>query len=240
MKNETKILLVDDDLAARAVLAEGLSIDGFEVYGADNARLARHQIEHKQPDLVLLDLNLPDSSGYHLLREIRDADGIGWAVDPTIPVIVLSGRSGEVDRVRGFEFGCDDYIVKPFSFAELRGRVEAMLRRRGAGAAPTRLLGELTIDQRSRRVQLAGRPVSLTAKEYALLIALASEPGRVFTKEELLKSVWGFRSLGATRTLDSHACRLRAKLRGGKRRYIVNLWGTGYRLTDNEPGEVAA
>lgn len=234
MSEATKLLLVEDDLTGRAILAEGLSIEGFEVFTAENMRLARHQIEHKRPDLMLLDLNLPDGSGYHLLKEVRAADGLCLRVDPALPIVVLSGRCSEVDRVRGFRLGCDDYVTKPFSFAELAGRIDAVLRRvRRPAVGSVSAVAELRIDHRTRSVTLAGRPVTLTGKEYALLTALASDPARVFTKEDLLRSVWGYMSIGSTRTLDSHACRLRGKLSGGQRRYVVNLWGTGYRLVDD-------
>ena len=233
MKNKTTLLLVDDDIALRETLAEGLAIDGFAIHAADNVRQARHQLVHKDIDLLLLDLNLPDESGYQLLREIRLADGVEGQVDPRLPVILLSGRDDEFDRVRGFELGCDDYVTKPVSFAELRWRIVAVLRRISTSAQRNVIsVGELRIDRRSRQVTLAGHSVVLTGKEYGLLLELATDPIRVFTKEELLRSVWGYQSIGSTRTLDSHACRLRKKLSGGRSRYIVNLWGTGYRLMD--------
>jgi len=233
MKNKTTLLLVDDDISLREALADGLVIDGFAVHAADNVRQARHQLANKSIDLLLLDLNLPDESGYQLLREIRSADGVEGQVDPRLPVILLSGRDSEIDRVRGFELGCDDYIMKPVSFAELRWRIVAILRRMNATAQRNVIsVGELRIDRRSRQVTLAGHKIVLTGKEYGLLLELATDPIRVFTKEELLRSVWGYQSIGSTRTLDSHACRLRKKLSGGRTRYVVNLWGTGYRLMD--------
>ena len=135
--------------------------------------------------------------------------------------------------MRGFERGADDYVAKPFSYGELRARVAALLRRAGGGRATGRLrVGTLEIDPPSREVRLRGERVELSQKEFALLRTLAAEPTRVFTKEELLRDVWGFRSLGATRTLDSHACRLRQKLGAHGDRYVVNVWGVGYRLVD--------
>jgi DNA-binding winged helix-turn-helix (wHTH) protein len=153
---------------------------------------------------------------------------------------VLTGRAGELDRLRGFEHGCDDYVSKPFSYAELRARLGALLRRVELRRRPGRLrAGELEVDAPSRVVRVRGTPIDLSQKEFALARMLASEPTRVFTKEELLRSIWGFRTLGSTRTLDSHACRLRHKLGRFGDRFVVNVWGVGYRLVDGavEPGE---
>jgi len=154
-------------------------------------------------------------------------------VDPALPVLVLSGRGEEIDRIRGFDRGADDYVVKPFSYPELRRRVDALLRR-SRERAPGGLVrvGEIEIDTVSRDVRVAGEAAALSQKEFALLLALAAQPTRVFTKEELLRDVWGYRSMGRTRTLDSHACRLRHKLGGAGGRYVVNVWGVGYRLLD--------
>jgi DNA-binding response OmpR family regulator len=146
---------------------------------------------------------------------------------------VLSGRCEELDRVRGFDRGADDFVAKPFSYGELRRRIEALLRRCGERQRTGRLrVGELMVDPISREVRVRGERVRVSAKEFALLLALVADPTRVFTKEELLRDVWGFRSMGATRTLDSHACRLRHKLGVAGDRYVVNVWGVGYRLVE--------
>ena len=234
------ILLVEDDDATRAFLAENLSADGHDVVTADCARDGWRLLESKYPDLALIDVGLPDGSGLDLVRRVRDADGVASRVDPWLPVLVLSGRRAELDRVRGFERGCDDYVVKPFSYAELRARVASLLRRsqRRPGTGRVRV-GTLELDPPSREVTVRGERVDLSQKEFALLRALAVEPCRVFTKEELLRGVWGFRSLGATRTLDSHACRLRQKLGRHGDRYVVNVWGVGYRLVDGPVEEAA-
>jgi DNA-binding response OmpR family regulator len=148
-------------------------------------------------------------------------------------MLALSGRAAELDRLRGFERGADDYLIKPFSYVELRARVGALLRRTRHRPRLGRLrVGSLEIDPLSRQVWLRGQSLSLSKKEFALLRALASEPTRVFTREELLRGVWGFRVLCATRTLDSHAYRLRKKLNAAGDRYIINVWGVGYRLLD--------
>jgi DNA-binding response OmpR family regulator len=149
-----------------------------------------------------------------------------------VPVIMVSARGDPVDRVRGFARGCDDYVVRPFVYDELVARMRAVLRR-SYGPRHARIsVRDLEIDLAARLVTVAGAPVQLSAKEYELLVALAEDPERVFKKEDLLRDVWGFRSLGRTRTLDSHASRLRRKLnRDGDAGYVLNVWGVGYRLT---------
>lgn len=234
----TTILIVEDDAAVRTFLADNLAADGFEPLLAESVRDGLRLLEYKRPDLAVVDLGLPDASGLELIARVRAADGVGSRIDPNTPVVVLTGRSGEIDRVRGFERGADDFVVKPFSYAELRGRIQAVLRRARPRRALGRLqVGALEIDPPSREVRVRGARIELSQKEFALLRALAGEPTRVFTKEELLRDVWGFRSMGSTRTLDSHACRLRQKLATAGDRFVVNVWGVGYRLVD---GPVAA
>jgi DNA-binding response OmpR family regulator len=231
------LLIVEDDDATRGFLADNLTADGYEVLLADCARDGMRLLESKFPDLALVDVGLPDGSGFDLVARVRAADGVASRVDPLTPIVLVSGRAGELDRIRGFDRGCDDYVCKPFSYPELRGRLAALLRRsqnrRGSGRLR---VGEVEVDPVSREVLVDGERVELSAKEFSLLKTLASEPTRVYTKEELLRQVWGFRSMGSTRTLDSHACRLRQKLalRGG--RYVVNVWGVGYRLIDGPVG----
>ena len=220
------ILVVEDDDATRTFLADNLTADGFELLVADCARDGARLMETKFPDLALIDVGLPDGSGLDLVRRVREADGLASRVDPRTPLLVISGRDGELDRIRGFERGADDYVCKPFSYPELRGRVAALLRRSGQRPRTGRLrVGELMIDPSSREVSVRDARVELSAKEFALLRTLASEPTRVFTKEELLRGVWGFRSQGATRTLDSHACRLRKKLAVEGDQFVMNVWG---------------
>ena len=232
------ILLVEDDATTRTFLADNLLADGYDVLTADCVRDGLRLCEHKFPDLAIVDVGLPDGSGLDLVRNVRAADGVASRIDPQTPVVLLSGRRAELDRLRGFERGADDYVVKPFSYNELRARVAALLRRSQRRPGMGRLrVGTLEIDPPSREVRVRGEQVELSQKEFALLRTLAAEPTRVWTKEELLRSIWGFRSMGATRTLDSHACRLRAKLGRHGDRYVVNVWGVGYRLVD---GPVAA
>jgi DNA-binding response OmpR family regulator len=227
------ILIVEDHATTRRFLADNLAADGYEPVEADTAREARRLLATKFPHLALIDLGLPDQDGLELLRDVRHADPLVSRIDPNLPLLVLSGRSGELDRLRGFERGCDDYVIKPFSYPELRGRIAALLRRTRRGPSCGRLqVGPLELDPLGRDVWLEGEPVHLSKKEFALLRALAEEPTRVFTREELLRGVWGYRSLGATRTLDSHASRLRRKLSVGGGEFVVNVWGVGYRLID--------
>lgn len=227
------ILVVEDDDATRTFLADNLTADGYELLVADCARDGLRLLETKFPDLALVDLNLPDGSGYDVLRRVREADGIASRVDPSTPLVLLTGRDGELDRVRGFDRGADDYVCKPFSYPELRGRVAALLRRANQRNGAGRIrVGDLDIDTASRTAWLRGESLALSQKEFALLRTLATDATRVFTKDELLRNIWGFRHMGTTRTLDSHACRLRQKLGIHGDRFVVNVWGVGYRLVD--------
>jgi DNA-binding response OmpR family regulator len=232
---------VEDDPVLTTFLADNLTADGFELVLADCLRDGLRELEFRRPDLAIVDLGLPDGSGLELLAQVRQADRIASRLDPSLPLIVLTGRASELDRVRGFERGADDFVPKPFSYSELRLRIGAVLRRTREHSGHGRLrAGELELDPVAREVRLRGRRVDLSQKEFALLQALAADPTRVFTKEELLRDVWGFRSLGTTRTLDSHACRLRQKLGGEGDRFVVNVWGVGYRLVDGPVLEAAA
>lgn len=235
----TSILVVEDDEHTRDTLVEGLRLYGHTVVAAGDCAAARRALRREPLDAVLLDVGLPDESGFTLLREIRVTQPDS-GVRHDVPVLMLSGHGSEDDRIRGFELGCDDYVVKPYSFNELRGRLSAALRRVGAATSEFQRIGDLVIDHRAHTAHIAGEEVSLTQKEWGLLIALSSDPTRVFTREELLRTVWGYRSAGSTRTLDAHACRLRAKLMRGERRYVINVWGVGYRLIDPRRPAVVA
>jgi len=225
------VLLVEDEVASRCFLEQQLAEDGFDVLAVDRATRALELLERSDPDLVLLDVVLPDASGFEVCRRLREGEpGRAWNRD--VPVIMVSERGEPIDRLRGFARGCDDYVVRPFVYEELVARMRAVLRRASGPARRDRIeVGELEIDRPSRVVRAGGRAVELSAKEFDLLLALAAEPERVFRKEDLLRDVWGFRSLGRTRTLDSHASRLRRKLNApGETTYVVNVWGVGYRL----------
>jgi DNA-binding response OmpR family regulator len=226
------ILVVEDHDATRTFLADNLTADGFEIVETDTVAGARRLLERHAPDLMLLDLGLPDGDGLELIRAIRESDSHS-RFDADLATIVLSGRDGELQRLRGFQRGCDDYVVKPFSYPELRARVDALLRRSCVRRRGARIrVGPLEVDAIARGAWVDGVPVALSAKEFALLRVLAAEPTRVFTREELLRVVWGFQATGATRTLDSHASRVRRKLGRHGANLVVNVWGVGYRLLD--------
>jgi DNA-binding response OmpR family regulator len=230
------LLVVEDDPVVRAFLTDNLVADGYDVLAADSLRDALRMLDFRRPDLAVVDIGLPDGSGLELVSRIRSADRVASRIDPALPLILLTGRASELDRMRGFERGCDDYVAKPFGYGELRLRIQAVLRRaRGRPNTGLVTLGDLEVDPLSREVRYAGVRVAVSQKEFALLLALAAEPTRVFTKDELLRDVWGFRAKGNTRTLDSHACRLRHKLAAHGGRYVVNVWGVGYRLLDGPP-----
>jgi DNA-binding response OmpR family regulator len=235
------ILVVEDDDATRTFLADNLTADGYDLLVADCAAVGLSLIERKFPDIALVDVGLPDGSGFDLLRRVRSADGVASRMNPDMPLMVISGRATELDRLRGFDRGADDYVCKPFSYPELRSRVAALLRRADHRPSHGRLrAGPLEVDPPSREVRLHGDRVALSQKEFALLRTLVSDPTRVFTKDELLRSIWGYRARGSTRTLDSHACRLRHKLAAHGDRYVVNVWGVGYRLVDAPTAGAAA
>jgi DNA-binding response OmpR family regulator len=219
------VLVAEPEPETREYLDRQLRDDGFDVLEASRWTEALELAERARPDLVLLaELEL-------CLRLRRGEPGRTW--DRNVPVILLAPSSDHVERVRALDRGADDVIGKPFAYMELLARIRALLRRSSTAAPEVLLAGELVVDRGTRRVAVRDTSVALSAKEFELLARLASEPSRVFTKEELLREVWGFRALGRTRTLESHASRLRRKLNlSDEDRYIVNVWGVGYRLLD--------
>lgn len=226
------LVVCEDDAPTLELLCDNLVADCFGVLPAPSAADALRLCRFNHPDLLLLDLSLPDASGLDVLREIRAADGVGSRFDPGLPVIVLTGHGSNDDRVRGLESGADDFLVKPLFYPELRARIAAVLRRgRRHREGPLRV-GEIVVDTAQRRAWVGNREVTLSNKEFGLLRVLASDPARVFSKGELLEAVWGYRTPARTRTLDSHASRLRRKLDPANGRYVVNAWGFGYRLLE--------
>jgi DNA-binding response OmpR family regulator len=220
------LLLAEPEETSRSFLERHLRQDGFEVVGAENGE-ALDVLEVTRPDLVLIG----DPEGSELCRRLREGEpGRSW--DRHVPVILLGRQESDpVDRVRAFDRGCDDYLDRPFFYDELVARIRAVLRRAAPSVVERLDAGGIEIDRATRRVTVAGERVVLPTKEYELLLKLASDPYRVFTKEELLREVWGFRSIGRTRTLDSHASRLRRRLNGpGCQPYVQNVWGVGYCL----------
>jgi DNA-binding response OmpR family regulator len=231
-KEIASVVVCEDDEVTLELLCGHLAADSFGVLPAPSASDALRLCRFNHPDLLLLDLSLPDASGLDVLREIRQSDGVHSRFDPRLPVIILSGRGATTDRVRGLDSGADDYVVKPFGFEELRARILAVLRRRIGRREGSNRIGDIVIDPVRRRVTVGGRPVPLARKEFALLRVLATDPTRVFAKDELLRQVWGIDDATRTRTLDSHASRLRRKLDPENGRYVDNCWGIGYRLLE--------
>ena len=220
----TALIVAEPETATRGFLERHLADDGFEVCGAEAAAEALDLAEQLKPALVL-------AAELELCRRLREGEpGRYW--DRDVPVILL-GRAEEdvVDRVRALERGADDYLGRPFSYEELLARIRAVLRRAAPREREVVEAGEIAIDRPTRCVRVRGRRLLFPAREYELLLKLAEEPTRVFTKEELLREVWGFRAMGRTRTLDSHASRLRRKIAAvTDTPYVLNEWGVGYRL----------
>jgi len=232
IENIGTVVVCEDDDVTRELLCRNLTADRFEAVPARTAADALRKCRYAAPDVLLLDLALPDASGLDVLREIRSAEGAAAPFDSELPIVILSGRASDGDRVRGLREGADDYLTKPYFYDELLIRLRNQLNRRAAPRrGPTRV-GLLSVDIVTRDVHVGDRRVELANKEFELLRALASDPRRVFTKEELLHDVWGYLSMGKTRTLDSHASRLRRKLDPDRGRYVVNCWGVGYRLVE--------
>ena len=220
------VLIVDDDADLRATLSDLLGDNGYLVIESSTGARVLELCNRHHPDVVLLDLGLPDVSGLDVLTELTEA-GVA-------PVIVLSGRSGEADRVVGLELGADDYISKPFGARELVARVNAAIRRRH-GASPRGVIttGGLVIDQNTRDVSIEGRTVSLTPKEFDLLTFLALSPRQVYSRSQLLRHVWGSSAHWQDdNTVAEHIYRIRRKLDPDDRnRYIETVRGVGYRFT---------
>jgi DNA-binding response OmpR family regulator len=219
------VLVAEPESETREYIGRQLRDDGFDVLDASRRSEALELAERIRPDLVLLgELDLCQ-------RLRRGEPGRNW--DRNVPVILLALSSDPVERVRALDRGADDVMGRPFAYEELLARIRALLRRSTTSTAEVLIAGELVVDRRTRRVSVRETLVTLSAKEFELLAWLAAEPYRVFTKEELLREVWGFRALGRTRTLESHASRLRKKLRvDGEDSYVVNVWGVGYRLLE--------
>ena len=228
------ILVVEESERIRAFLAEQLAADGYEVLLAESRRHALALLGTHRPQLVLADLN---GHTLGLLDAVRSGAGLAGEIDPHTPIIVLTARADELARVRVFDRGGDDVVAKPFSYPELRGRIRALLRRaHEPRAQAVSRVGALTVNHLTREVRVGERPVSLAGKEFALLHALIADPTRVYTREELLREVWGLNRQARTRTLDSHAFRLRTRVAAAEpgRPWVINVWGIGYRLCNSE------
>jgi DNA-binding response OmpR family regulator len=218
------LIVAEPELETRGFLERQLADDGFDVIGADHPGDVFDLAERVRPDLVLV-------TELELCTRLRDGEpGRSWNRD--VPVILLGrAEAGSVDRVRALERGADDYVDRPFAYEELRARIRAVLRRSAPRSTEVLEAGEIRIDRPTRCAYVGNRRLMLPAKEFELLAKLAEHPTRVYEKEELLRDVWGFRSSGRTRTLDSHASRVRRRIATmTKTPYVVNVWGVGYRL----------
>ncbi|WP_136708972.1 response regulator transcription factor [Agromyces sp. H66] len=224
-----RVLLIEDDAAIAAGILDALRQAGFDAAHAATGTAGLEAVEGGDADLVLLDLGLPDLDGVEVCRRI--------CATSTLPVIVVSARGDEFDRVLALEMGADDYLVKPFGFRELAARIRAVTRRvaqaeSATPSATSRTFGPLTLDVRSRRVSLDDEPVHLTAKEFELLEYLTGDPGAVMRRSDILRDVWGTSWYGTTKTLDAHVAAIRKKL--GDAGWIEAVRGVGFRF--GEPG----
>jgi two-component system response regulator ResD len=220
-----RILVVDDEPIVREVLTRYLEKDGFEVDAAADGEAAIDLFASRRPDLILLDLMLPKVDGFEVFSYIRSGS--------TVPVIMITARDKETDRIAGLDMGADDYVSKPFSPGEVVARVRAVLRRSDAdGERRDLTYGDLVIEGDARRVSVSDRELTLTPKEFDLLYFLASNPGKVFTRLDLLDELWDFAFHGDPSTVTVHIRRLREKIEADASdpRHIVTVWGAGYRF----------
>jgi two-component system response regulator ResD len=224
-------LIVDDEPGISRLISMYLEREGFQTSSVRTGAEALEVMQNQKPSLVVLDIMLPDIDGWEVCREIRRSSDV--------PIIMLTAREGDEDKIVGLELGADDYVTKPFVPRELVARVKAILRRARPAApqAPDETVmdfGELTINPAKREVRLDGETIQLRAKEYDLLVELARRPGVVFSREKLLQDVWGYDFYGDSGTIDVHVRRLRAKLNddSSNPRFIETVWGVGYRLKE--------
>jgi len=228
-----KILVIDDDDIIRKVVSKTMEQEGYRVISVDTGQEGLDAFNKEHPDLVIVDLMLPDADGYDICFSIRK--------ESSVPIIILSAKDEEVDKVVGFRMGVDDYVTKPFSSTELALRVKAILRRAGEGhgdkVGSNRVVcGDLIIDLQKREVLVGGKPVDLTTKEFDLLWHLANHPNQVFTREELSYQVWEDYYAGNPGTINVLVCRLRDKIEKNPAhpQYISTVWGVGYKFVPAE------
>jgi DNA-binding response OmpR family regulator len=229
-----RILLVDDEQPIQTLLTYPLQKDGYHVVPASDGREALARFDEQPFDLVVLDLMLPKLDGLEVCRRLR-------AQGRTVPIIMLTAKSEEIDKVLGLELGADDYITKPFSMREFRSRIKALLRRAGmvrseVDGDAAMVAGDLRVDAAKRSVTLRGEPVQTTFVEFEILYALAGAPGRVFTRDMLLARVWGDSAYRDPRTIDVHIRHLREKLERDAKNpeYLFTVRGVGYRFRDTD------
>ena len=220
----TRILVVEDDLSILTGLSMNLRFEGYEVLQAQDGRTGLARAMDDQPDLVLLDVMLPELNGYEVVRELRQRGN-------EVPVVIVSAKGSERDKVTGLDEGADDYVTKPFSLQELLSRIKAVLRRRQRGSEVF-TFGHVTVDLVGKAVTRDGKPVEMTAQEFRLLQHFISQPGRTFNREELLSGAWGYDYEGTARTVDNFVRALRTKLEPDpdQPRYFLTVRGLGYRF----------
>ena len=224
-----RILVVDDEESIRKVVDYALSQAGYEVHTAEDGEEAESVLSRVRPDLVVLDIMLPGKSGLDIARDLRATSNV--------PIIMLSAKGEEVDRILGLEFGADDYVTKPFSPRELVSRVKAILRRVAAPAVETHVVitvGDLVIDDSSRQVMMAGDAVHLTSSEYGILMLLARHPGKAYSRQAILAALWDESPVGDERAIDVHIHNMREKLEPDAKNpaYLLTVRGFGYRLRE--------
>lgn len=229
-----KVLVVDDERVIVKGLRFSLMQEGYEVDCAYDGEEAVSKIREKEFDIVLLDVMLPKLSGFEVLQQVREFS--------EVPIIMLTARGDDMDKILGLDYGADDYVTKPFNPLEVKGRIKAIIRRTSRGrreAAPQDNVievGDLNMDLDNRRVTLAGREVNLTSKEFELLELLATHAGKVYSRTQLLQMVWGKDNPGDVRTVDVHIRRLREKIESNasEPRYVQTKWGVGYYFRSHE------
>ncbi|MDQ7030832.1 MAG: response regulator transcription factor [Ardenticatenia bacterium] len=226
----TRVLFVDDERNIFELARLYLEQEGFTVtYAPDGEQALRH-IRHDHPDLVILDIMLPGRDGWSVCKEVRQAGN-------QVPIIMLTAKDEDVDKILGLELGADDYMTKPFNPRELVARVKAVLRRAAAAQASAQRVyrvGNVCLDVERREVWVGAERISVRPKEFDLLLAFLEYPGRAWSREQLLDRVWGYSYVGDTRTVDVHVAGLREKLRGSSVQ-IETVWGYGYKLVESEP-----
>jgi DNA-binding response OmpR family regulator len=239
MTSDTTILIADDELSVREIIRRYLEKEGYTVIEADNGPKALQMLYEQKPDLLILDIMLPGLDGYTIARSLRNPESQDDSdFNRNIPIIMLTARTEEDDRLKGFELGADDYVGKPFSPREVVMRVKAVLRRGQQSSDEAKSneqivsAGNLSINPNSRTVHLGDKSIMLTAKEFDLLFFLAENPEQVFTRNQLLNQVWGYEFYGDDSTITVHIHRLREKIEPdpNKPTYIHTVWGVGYRF----------
>ncbi len=226
MSDKPRILVVEDDLGILTGVSMNLNFEGYEVLQAQDGKAGLAKAIDERPDLILLDVMLPQMNGFEVLKELRER-GI------STPVVVVSAKGMDVDKVAGLDLGADDYVVKPFSLQELLARVRAVLRRHSRGDDGSRLrFADVEVDLAAKTVRRAGRDAGLTAQELKLLLHLCEHPKKAFTREELLQAAWGYGYEGTARTVDNFISQLRAKLETNPEepKHFVTVRGQGYRF----------